>query len=232
MASPPHGRRSRNGGRGRRRRWTWRESWRRGPGSRWLLPDIPTTTGRGRTGTASSTADRRWLPDAGPLNPSRTRFGWGSSADSRSRGCGHSLPGFSTCDGGIVIDLSPMRAVQVDPDARDRPRGGCRWSDYDTATTRHGLASTGGVVSTTGVAGLTIGGGIGWLMNEHGLACDNLVGAQVVTAGGQIIETSDPGHADLLWGTAGRRWKLRGRHPLRFPRVADWARNRRSRLLP
>ncbi|MGH2705301.1 MAG: FAD-binding oxidoreductase [Actinomycetota bacterium] len=118
------------------------------------------------------------------------------------------------------------------PRRPDRPRGGCRWSDYDTATTRHGLASTGGVVSTTGVAGLTIGGGIGWLMNEHGLACDNLVGAQVVTAGGQIIETSDPGHADLLWGTAGRRWKLRGRHPLRFPRVADWARNRRSRLLP
>jgi len=120
------------------------------------------------------------------------------------RGGGHSLPGFSTCEGGIVIDLSPMRAVEVDVDARiARAGGGCRWSDFDAATAAHGLASTGGVVSSTGVAGLTLGGGIGWLMNQHGLACDNLIGAQLVTADGKVIETSDPAHAGLLWGLRG-----------------------------
>jgi FAD/FMN-containing dehydrogenase len=120
------------------------------------------------------------------------------------RGGGHSLPGFSTCDHGIVIDLSPMRAVEVDVEARiARCGGGCRWSDYDAVTTSHGLASTGGVVSSTGVAGLTLGGGIGWLMNRQGLACDNLIGAQVVTADGRIVEASDPAHADLLWGLRG-----------------------------
>lgn len=120
------------------------------------------------------------------------------------RGGGHSLPGFSTSDGGIVIDLAPMRTVEVDADARvAHAGGGCRWSDYDAATAEHGLASTGGVVSTTGVAGLTLGGGIGWLMNGRGLACDNLIGAQVVTRDGEIIETSDPRHEDLLWGLRG-----------------------------
>ena len=120
------------------------------------------------------------------------------------RGGGHSLPGFSTCDHGIVVDLSPMRAVEVDVEARiARAGGGCRWSDYDAVTASHGLASTGGVVSSTGVAGLTLGGGIGWLMNRHGLACDNLIGAQVVTPDGSVVETSDPAHADLLWGLRG-----------------------------
>lgn len=120
------------------------------------------------------------------------------------RGGGHSLPGFSTCDGGIVADLSPMRTVEVDAGARiARAGGGCRWSDYDQAIATHGLASTGGVVSSTGVAGLTLGGGIGWLMNQQGLACDNLIGAQVVTADGEVIETTDPAHTDLLWGLRG-----------------------------
>jgi len=120
------------------------------------------------------------------------------------RGGGHSLPGFSTCDDGVVIDLAPMRTVDVDAaDRVARAAGGCRWSDYDAVTARHGLASTGGVVSSTGVAGLTLGGGIGWLMNRHGLACDNLIGAQVVTADGEIIETADPAHAELLWGLRG-----------------------------
>ncbi len=120
------------------------------------------------------------------------------------RGGGHSLPGFSTCDGGIVVDLSPMRTVEVD--AADRiahAGGGCRWSEFDAATAAHGLASTGGVVSSTGIAGLTLGGGIGWLMNERGLACDNLVGAEVVTANGDVLESSDPRHEGLLWGLRG-----------------------------
>lgn len=120
------------------------------------------------------------------------------------RGGGHSLPGFSTCDGGIVVDVSPMRGVEVDVEARvARAGGGCRWSDYDAATAAHGLASTGGVVSSTGVAGLTLGGGIGWLMNQQGLACDNLIGAQVVLSDGNVVETSDSAHADLLWGLRG-----------------------------
>jgi FAD/FMN-containing dehydrogenase len=120
------------------------------------------------------------------------------------RGGGHSLPGFSTCDGGIVVDVSPMRGVEVDVEARvARAGGGCRWSDYDATTAAHGLASTGGVVSSTGVAGLTLGGGIGWLMNQQGLACDNLIGAQVVLSDGNVVETSDPAHADLLWGLRG-----------------------------
>lgn len=120
------------------------------------------------------------------------------------RGGGHSLPGFSTCDGGVVIDLSPMRDVEVDPVARiARAGAGCRWSDYDPATAEHGLASTGGLISSTGVAGLTLGGGIGWLMNQQGLACDCLVGAEVVTADGAIVETSNPRHEDLLWGLRG-----------------------------
>lgn len=120
------------------------------------------------------------------------------------RGGGHSLPGFSTSQGGVVIDLSPMRRVEVDAAARvARAAGGCRWSDYDASTAAHGLASTGGIVSTTGVGGLTLGGGIGWLMNERGLACDNLLGAQLVTADGEIIETSQRYHKDLLWGLRG-----------------------------
>lgn len=120
------------------------------------------------------------------------------------RGGGHSLPGFSTCDGGIVLDLSPMRAVRVNPEARvARAQGGCRWRDYDAATHAHGLASTGGLISTTGIAGLTLGGGIGWLTRRYGLACDNLVRAEVVTASGDVLHASVTEHPDLFWGLRG-----------------------------
>jgi len=120
------------------------------------------------------------------------------------RGGGHSAAGFSTCDDGLVLDLSPMQAVDVDPvRAVARAQGGCTWGRYDEATAVHGLASTGGLISTTGIAGLTLGGGVGWLTRKYGLACDNLLGAEVVTASGAVVRTSDSEHADLLWGLRG-----------------------------
>src|SRR5512145_1528669 len=104
------------------------------------------------------------------------------------RGGGHNVAGTAVCDDGIVIDLSAMRAVQVDPvDRRAWVQGGALWGDVDHETQAHGLATTGGIVSHTGVAGLTLGGGIGWMMRKHGLTVDNLLAAQVVTADGELL---------------------------------------------
>jgi FAD/FMN-containing dehydrogenase len=120
------------------------------------------------------------------------------------RGGGHNVTGNAVCDGGLVIDLADMRAVHVDPrERRARAQAGATWGDYNRETQLHALASTGGVVSTTGVAGLTLGGGLGWLMSKHGLAIDNLREVELVTAAGDIVRASADERPDLFWGLRG-----------------------------
>ena len=120
------------------------------------------------------------------------------------RGGAHNAAGFATCDGGIVIDLSPMRAVRVDADNRlVRVEGGATWGDVDRETEPFGLVAVGGIVSTTGVAGLTLGGGQGWFRRTFGMTCDNLVSADVVTADGRLLSVSETAHPDLFWALKG-----------------------------
>ncbi|MFI6449228.1 FAD-binding oxidoreductase [Kitasatospora sp. NPDC050543] len=120
------------------------------------------------------------------------------------RGGAHSIAGFSTCDGGIVIDLSAMKGVRVDPAGRRAvAQPGLTWGELDHETQAFGLAVTGGLVSSTGVAGFTLGGGVGWLLRRHGLACDNLVGADVVTADGRLVHADAEENPELFWALRG-----------------------------
>jgi FAD/FMN-containing dehydrogenase len=120
------------------------------------------------------------------------------------RGGGHSVPGFGTIDDGVVIDLSDMRSVTVDPAARRaHAEGGATWGGFNAATGEHGLATTGGIISTTGVAGLTLGGGIGYLARAHGLSIDNLLSAEIVTAEGRQVVASATENPDLFWAIRG-----------------------------
>ena len=117
---------------------------------------------------------------------------------------GHNVAGFAVCDDGIVIDLSPMKTVAVDPAARTvRVGAGCTWGEVNDALQPHGLAAAGGFVSITGVSGLTLGGGLGWLVRKHGLALDNLISAQVVLASGRIVAASAHENDDLFWALRG-----------------------------
>ncbi|TDU83186.1 FAD/FMN-containing dehydrogenase [Kribbella voronezhensis] len=132
------------------------------------------------------------------------KFAAGNGLELAVRGGSHSVPGFGTVDDGVVVDLSRMRQVRVDPYTRTaRAGGGATWGDFNAATHAFGLATTGGIISTTGVAGLTLGGGIGYLARGLGLSCDNLISADVVTADGRFLIASEKENDDLFWALRG-----------------------------
>jgi FAD/FMN-containing dehydrogenase len=120
------------------------------------------------------------------------------------RGGGHSIPGWSVIDGGLVVDLTEMKGIRIDRAHRTAVvQPGVTWGEFDAAAQAHGLATPGGEISHTGVAGLTLGGGIGWLSRMHGLACDNLQAAELVTADGEILQVDDATEPELMWGLRG-----------------------------
>jgi len=120
------------------------------------------------------------------------------------RGGGHNVAGRATIDGGLMIDLAPMKGIHVDPKSRTaRVQGGVTWAELNRETQLHGLAVTGGVVSSTGIAGLTLGGGLGWLMGKYGLALDNLRSVELITAEGKILRASKDEEPDLFWAVRG-----------------------------
>ncbi|MDQ6722615.1 MAG: FAD-binding oxidoreductase [Candidatus Dormibacteraeota bacterium] len=151
--------------------------------------------------------DRRPIVVVRPANAgdviAAVNFAREGRLDLAVRGGGHSVPGLGTCDG-VVIDMSSMRAVRVNPEKRTaRAEGGATWGDFNAATHAFGLATTGGIISTTGVGGLTLGGGIGYLARGYGLSCDNLVSADVVTADGKFVVASEKANDDLFWAIRG-----------------------------
>ena len=120
------------------------------------------------------------------------------------RAGGHGVGGHAICDGGLVIDLSPMKGIRVDPQARTaRAEAGVLWGELDRETQLYGLATVGGIVTHTGIAGLTLGGGLGWLMRKHGATVDNLVSVDLVTADGEVLTASEDENPDLFWGVRG-----------------------------
>ncbi|WP_206664629.1 FAD-binding oxidoreductase [Dankookia rubra] len=132
------------------------------------------------------------------------RLGRDQGLEIAIRGGGHNVAGRATTEGSLMIDLSLMKGIHVDPTARTaRAQGGVTWGEFNRETQLHGLATTGGVVSSTGVAGLTLGGGLGWLMAKHGLALDKLLSAEVVLADGRVVTASERDHPDLFWALRG-----------------------------
>jgi FAD/FMN-containing dehydrogenase len=132
------------------------------------------------------------------------RFGREHELLTAVRSGGHSVAGTSVCDGGLVIDVRPMKEIAVDSASRvARVGAGCTWGEFDRVAQEYGLATTGGRVSTTGVAGLTLGGGSGWLERKHGLACDNLAAVEIVTAAGDSVRASEDENPDLFWALHG-----------------------------
>ena len=120
------------------------------------------------------------------------------------RGGGHNVAGRAVTEGGVMISLADMRKVTVDPErSTATAQGGATWADFNTATGEHGLAVTGGLISTTGIAGYTLGGGLGWLMSKYGLAADNLESVELVTASGDVLQVDDASHPDLFWALRG-----------------------------
>lgn len=145
---------------------------------------------------------------AGCASPADVREALERAAQDRlavaARSGGHSVAGQSSNDDGMVIDVRPMKAIEIDAAARRaRVGGGCTWAEFDAAAQQYGLATTGGRVSTTGVAGLTLGGGSGWLERQHGLSCDNLLAVELVTADGREVRADDTQHQELLWASKG-----------------------------
>ena len=131
-------------------------------------------------------------------------FGRDNGLEIAVRGGGHNIAGRAVTDGGLMIDLAPMKGTYVDPGRGTvRAQGGVTWGGYNRAAHLHGLATTGGVISSTGVAGLTLGGGLGWLMGKHGMAIDNLLSAELVTADGQVRSVSEETEPDLFWAVRG-----------------------------
>ena len=146
------------------------------------------------------------------------------------RGGGHNVAGKAVTDGGLMIDLSLMKRTLVDPEAATiTAGGGVTWRELNQAAHVHGLATTGGVVSTTGIAGLTLGGGVGWLMGKFAMAVDNVISAEVVLASGEVVTASQENEPDLFWAIRGGRGQLRGGDLFSVPGlpVADGAGRRR-----
>jgi FAD/FMN-containing dehydrogenase len=120
------------------------------------------------------------------------------------KGGGHGVNGHAVCDDGVMLDLSPLKRIDVDPEARvARAQAGVKWGEFDAATQAHGLATTGGRITTTGIAGLTLGAGSGWLERMHGYTSHNLLSAEVVTADGRVVRASEDENPDLFWGLRG-----------------------------